>query len=33
MLLFEGVYATVQAFGQQGPSKRAKQLAAALLRA
>jgi AcrR family transcriptional regulator len=31
-LLFEGVYATVQALGPDGPAKRARQLAAGLLR-
>ena len=30
-LLFEGVYATVQAFGAEGPAKRARQLVANLL--
>jgi AcrR family transcriptional regulator len=30
MLLFEGVYATVQALGHDGPAKRARQLAAML---
>ena len=32
-LLFEGVYATVQALGHEGPAKRARLLAAALTRA
>jgi len=31
-LLFEGVYATVQALGHDGPAKRARQLAATLTR-
>lgn len=31
MLLFEGVYATVQALGAEGPARRARQLAAGLL--
>ena len=31
MLLFEGVYATVQALGAQGPAKRAQKLVAALV--
>lgn len=31
MLLFEGVYATVQALGAEGPAKRARQLAKALV--
>lgn len=30
-LLFEGVYATVQALGAEGPAKRARQLAASLV--
>jgi AcrR family transcriptional regulator len=33
MLLFEGVYATVQALGADGPAKRAQQLVGALLEA
>lgn len=32
MLLFEGVYATVQAVGADGPARRARALAAALMR-
>jgi AcrR family transcriptional regulator len=32
-LLFEGVYASVQALGADGPAKRARQLAASLLEA
>jgi AcrR family transcriptional regulator len=32
-LLFEGVYATVQALGHEGPAKRSRALAAALMRA
>jgi len=31
-LIFEGVYATVQALGAQGPAKRARALVQALLR-
>jgi AcrR family transcriptional regulator len=32
-LLFEGVYATVQALGRDGPARRARELAAMLMRA
>ena len=31
-LLFEGVYATVQALGADGPARRARELAAKLIR-